>query len=60
MGEVADIGMGVGSASKKWSPSPEFRSQEVVPLKISLSNPNIDVRILAQGNCVTIVGPSLL
>ena len=30
----------------------------MVPLKISLSNPNIDVRILAQGNCVTIVGPS--
>ena len=29
MGEVADIGMGEGSASKKWSPSPEFRSQEV-------------------------------
>ena len=29
MGEVADIGMGVGSAAKKWSPSPEFRPQEV-------------------------------
>ena len=29
MGEVADIGMGVGSATEKWSPSPEFRSQEV-------------------------------
>ena len=29
MREVADIGMGVGSATKKWSPSPEFRSHEV-------------------------------
>ena len=29
MEEVADIGMGVGSATKKGSPSPEFRSQEV-------------------------------